>query len=226
MRLILKSIIFGAFILFIISPPNSYGQWQTSGSDIYYTNGNVGIGTSGPSTMLHVKSGDITIQRPSGAALILRRYGDKSPATIKGMSGQYSSRQGIEFNTSNVPGAMAITALGNVGVGTTSPSSKFTVNGMVKAEEVIVIENVGADFVFADDYLLPTLADVERFISRNKHLPEIPSAAEMKEHGVKIGDFQMKLLQKIEELTLHIIKMEKRISQLEQENHYLKENKN
>lgn len=104
---------------------------------------------------------------------------------------------------------------GFVGIGTTSPTELLTVNGTAKAEEVIVVENVGADFVFEEDYALPELSEVEAHIKQHKRLPEIPSAEEMIEDGVKVGDLQMKLLQKVEELTLYILDQEKRIRELE-----------
>jgi hypothetical protein len=56
---------------------------------------------------------------------------------------------------------------------------------------------------------LPELQSIEKYVKLNKHLPEIPSAKEMKESGLLVGDFQIKLLQKIEELTLYIIDLKK-----------------
>ena len=60
------------------------------------------------------------------------------------------------------------------------------------------------------------MEDVEKHIKEKRHLPEIASAAEMEKEGVNIGEFQIKLLQKIEELTLYSIQQEKRINQLEE----------
>jgi len=72
----------------------------------------------------------------------------------------------------------------------------------------------GPDYVFEEDYDLPTLAEIEAFITANKHLPEVPSAAEMEEEGIVLGDMNMLLLKKIEELTLHTIKQEKMIEEV------------
>ena len=99
----------------------------------------------------------------------------------------------------------------NVGIGTSNPDQKLTVAGTAKAQEVIVEETAGADFVFEADYDLPTLANIEQFIKSNKHLEGIPSAKEMIANGVKVGELQIKLLQKIEELTLHTIEQQKLI---------------
>jgi len=104
---------------------------------------------------------------------------------------------------------------GNLGVGTTDPKHKLDVNGTIRAREVLVELNGGADFVFENDYALRPLSEVSDFIQANKHLPEIPSAADMVKNGLDMGEFQIKLLQKIEELTLYIIEQERRIKELE-----------
>ena len=105
---------------------------------------------------------------------------------------------------------------GNVGIGTTTPFYKLDVNGTIRAKEVLVnLNNGGADFVFEENYLLRPLNEVSDFIQANKHLPEIPSAADMVNNGLDMGEFQIKLLQKIEELTLYIIEQDKRIKELE-----------
>ncbi len=99
----------------------------------------------------------------------------------------------------------------NVGIGTTTPSQKLSVAGTINSEEIIVEENVGADFVFEASYDLPSLQDIEAFIEQNQHLPGIAPASQMIEEGVKVGELQMQLLQKIEELTLYTIEQEKKI---------------
>ena len=70
-----------------------------------------------------------------------------------------------------------------------------------------------ADFVFAENYNLPKLEEVEKHIKEKKHLPEIASAAEMEKEGVNVGEFQIKLLQKIEELTLYSIEQNRLLKQ-------------
>ena len=109
---------------------------------------------------------------------------------------------------------MRITNDGFVGIGTDDPQTRLHVagsiraNGMVRANEVKVTVN-GADFVFEPDYYLRPLAEVEQFIIENKHLPEIAPAVAMEQDGVNMGEFQMQLLQKIEELTLYVIELKK-----------------
>lgn len=87
--------------------------------------------------------------------------------------------------------------------------------GKLEAKEIKVTTTPTADFVFADNYNLPTLEDVEKHIKQKRHLPEIASAKEMEKEGVNIGEFQIKLLQKIEELTLYSIEQNKKIKELE-----------
>lgn len=112
-----------------------------------------------------------------------------------------------------------ITAVGNVGIGKVDPQNKLDVGGTIRAEKV-VIESGWADFVFNEDYQLPRLSDVENHIKEYKHLPDIPTEKEIKANGVDLGDMQIKLLQKIEELTLYTIEQQK---QLDSQNELIKE---
>jgi hypothetical protein len=111
----------------------------------------------------------------------------------------------------------------SVGIGTLSTGNfALAVNGSIRAKEIIV-ETGWSDFVFEPDYKLATLDEVERHISEHGHLPDIPSAAEVAENGVKVGEMESRLLRKIEELTLHMIDMNKRVAALEAENSRLKD---
>lgn len=103
---------------------------------------------------------------------------------------------------------------GNVGIGTTlvnNPNGyKLAVNGKIGAKEVQV-ENTSsswADYVFEPDYELMPLNDLAAFVKSNKHLPEIPSKAEVEEHGHKLGEMDVLLLKKVEELTLYVIQLQ------------------
>lgn len=99
---------------------------------------------------------------------------------------------------------------GNVGVGTTTPDDLLTVKGRIHAEEIKVNMNVPApDYVFEEDYDLIPLAELEVFIGKNKHLPDVPSASDMAQNGLKLKEMNLLLLKKIEELTLHLIDQSK-----------------
>jgi hypothetical protein len=112
---------------------------------------------------------------------------------------------------------------GNVAIGTNFDNNpngyKLAVNGKIGAKEVQV-ENTSAtwaDYVFKSDYKLMPLNEVEAFIKDNQHLPEIPSADEVKENGHKLGEMDVLLLKKVEEMTLYILEQEKRIKALEEQ---------
>ena len=89
----------------------------------------------------------------------------------------------------------------------------MTVNGKVRAHSVKVYTD-WADFVFIDNYKLPSLEEVEKFIDENGHLENIPSAQEVEENGIELGEMNKLLLQKIEELTLYTIELKKEIDEL------------
>ena len=86
------------------------------------------------------------------------------------------------------------------------------ITGSLKASE-IKVEAQTADFVFDKNYDLKKLDDVELFIEKNKHLPDIPSAAQMEASGVDLAEMNKLLLQKIEELTLYVIEQNKKIEE-------------
>ena len=70
--------------------------------------------------------------------------------------------------------------------------------------------------MFSENYELSELSDVEKYIKENSHLPDIPSEAEIEETGIDIAEIQIKLLKKIEELTLYIINQDKEIKGLQE----------
>ncbi len=110
---------------------------------------------------------------------------------------------------------MIVKGNGNVGIGTASPDSKLTVRGKIHTQEITIDLSVPApDYVFATDYKLLTIEEVQKYIKEKGHLPNIPSAKEMETNGVELGRINMKLLEKIEELTLYVIQQNKEINTL------------
>lgn len=101
-------------------------------------------------------------------------------------------------------------------IGTTDNSSILNVKGIIYTEGMVV-NAVWPDYVFDDGYELWSLEKVDRFIQTNKYLPGIPSAKEMEADGVSLGEMQARLLAKVEELTLHVIKQQEMIDSLKVE---------
>jgi len=101
---------------------------------------------------------------------------------------------------------------GQVGIGTDSPVEALSVNGKIRSKEVKVENTNWPDYVFTKDYQLPTLAETEKHIKEKGHLKGIPSAEEVRINGLALGDMNAKLLEKIEELTLHLIAKDKELS--------------
>jgi cytoskeletal protein CcmA (bactofilin family) len=110
---------------------------------------------------------------------------------------------------------------GSLGIGTEKVSGyTLSVKGKIRSSDDIRVypDTEWADYVFEEDYSLPTINEVASYISENKHLPEMPSAAEVEKEGIQLGEMDAKLLRKIEELTLYIIQLENKNSKMETEN--------
>ncbi len=115
--------------------------------------------------------------------------------------------------------AMTIRHTGAVGIGTEDVPTDFlfAVNGKAIATELMIqLKADWPDFVFNSDYNLMPLNELESFVTTNRHLPGIPSEADIDaQGGVNVGETSALLLQKVEELTLYIIELNKRIEELE-----------
>jgi hypothetical protein len=120
----------------------------------------------------------------------------------------------IDGDDYNTPPRMIISSSGNVGIGTIDPQSELAVKGTITSKKVKVTQEGWADYVFDSSYQLTPLHHVEKYIQANKHLPEVPSAAEVRKDGLDLGDNQAILLKKIEELTLYIIEQNKELKLL------------
>lgn len=158
-------------------------------------------------------------------------------ANYSGFGGGLESSSALRFSVNGNPQsspALFINSNGQTGIGTTSMGThQLAVEGTIGAREIKVEASGWSDFVFENGYDLRTLEEVEGHINENGHLPEIPSEAEVTENGINLGEMNAKLLQKIEELTLYMIDMNKQmktqaaeIENLKSENSELKEKVN
>jgi len=109
----------------------------------------------------------------------------------------------------DVPYGTGLAVEGNVGIGTINPREKLSVNGNIRAREIKVETNNWPDYVFKPNYNLLPLHEAEQFIMTNGHLPDVPKAEEVVSNGLSLGEMNKILLKKIEEITLHVIELDK-----------------
>ncbi|WP_316810304.1 hypothetical protein [Pedobacter heparinus] len=216
--------------------PIQFG-WRGAGSYALkiLSNGNIGVGTSNPGHKLDVQGGTANVNLDNISALggqltISNGYGNLDGAVrlnlnnggavswIKGIVTGPNTNTGsamvfgVPSETTDGIERMRITSSGDVGIGTIDPKGyKLAVNGKIRTQEIKVETANWPDYVFNNDYQLPSLQQTEQHIKEKRHLPGIPSAAEVKANGIDLGEMNAKLLQKIEELTLHLIEKEKEI---------------
>lgn len=193
----------------------------------------IGTGTTTPSNALEVNGTTVStnlkisgLASPTQKVLTVGTGGQVSAtdgSTFADDMGDHTATQNINLNGRKIVNGSASTnglfvgTNGNVriGAGSGNPSNALEVNGIVRTKEVLVEITGWSDFVFEKDYKLMSLAEVEQFVKQHGHLPDIPSANEVEENGIGLGEMNALLLQKIEEMTLHLIEMEKRIQELE-----------
>ena len=196
------------------SDVTSSGNLKIQGnSNSYILNGNVGIGTELPNSKLEIMGSS---QLGYEIGTLKLRSGTSNQFMYFGYDDQFSAGyiQSVKPGTDQQNILIAPVG-GNVGIGTKFPTSKLTVAGNINSREVKVTVDAGADFVFENNYNLPSLDAVDKFIKQNKHLPEIASADEMKKEGINLSEMNIKLLQKMEEMTLYMIEQNKKIIDLE-----------
>ena len=208
-----------------------------------FTNGNLGIGVTSPQYKLDV-NGKMYLHAVDWNNGLAQSYlqwechklvlgvqsGFYSHTYIDIMPG--SASQGEVFsqlslyhapNTTTTEERIRLWTAGNswinndayFGLGTDAPLCKLDVRGAIRADEILVNTVSGADFVFDKDYKLRPLSEVKTYIQENQHLPEIPSAEEMREEGISLDKMVIQLLQKVEELTIYTILLEEKVNELE-----------
>ena len=195
-------------------------QWAPEGNNIYSTNGgNVAIGDYNPIQKL----GILSTGTKTGVSSTDYDFGITDNAThpiqllaLVNTANSYGLIQVVQGGIGSKNLVLQSWG-GNVLIGQATQvntSYILDVKGNARANEMVV--NVtGADFVFNPTYKLPSLSSLEKYIGHNHHLPEIASAKQMQADGLNVGDNQIKLLQKVEELTLYTISSDKQIKEEE-----------
>ena len=186
----------------------------------------MGVGTETPANKLHVKDDKNEVMQveaygSTATASMINlnsgKIGGQSwliSSTGSGASTIDSKRFSIFNNTVDTAltkeHVFVINKYNKIGIGMSNPDKKLDVNGAVQALSFYANGvKVWPDYVFESDYNLLPLDQLDQFISKNKHLPEIPSESEVIANGVNMVDIDTKLLQKIEELTLNMIQLNK-----------------
>ncbi len=189
----------------------------TSSIDVAGTTGNVGMGTASPSQALHVKRTDaaptmILLENTNGTpqSVQIRLKSENSNRRIVAKDGSDNNESQLVFKDNGAfeflgPAASDVRA-------TIDTNGNFTAHGTVFANNGA---NSLPDYVFHSDYALMPIDEVADFVAREKHLPNVPSAEEVKAAGrIDVVDLQLKLLEKVEELTLYTIDQQKTIDEL------------
>jgi hypothetical protein len=218
---------------------------KEGGGNIILYSDYVGIGTTSPTSKLHVEgagliNGDLTLGVPNNNlgfgrtisfggysntdVLSIARYNESLDASEIRVNIGDDGGSGDKFVIGHTfygdglwkPG-FTVRADGRVAIGGTNFSAGYRlfVEEGIRTRKVRVDQATWADYVFAPDYKLPSLQEVEQYIQQHRHLPGIPSAAAVEKEGIDLGDNQAALLKKIEELTLYLIAEKKRNDELE-----------
>lgn len=123
---------------------------------------------------------------------------------------------------SQVTGLVAISSTSNPPM--FASGYALSVEGKIITDELrVMLKGDWSDYVFETGYDLKPLSEVEKYVEENKHLPGITSAKEVAQNGLDVGEMQKAQMEKIEELFLHMIDLEKRVNALETQNKQLKE---
>ncbi|WP_299458822.1 hypothetical protein [uncultured Microscilla sp.] len=215
------------------------GRNSSTGSSLrFYNNGDqmtlsadgrlsLGIGTATASNSLAkftVKSGDIHLE---GGAFSSHGTLNFRPDTDN------TGDDAIVFKNNAEAETMRIHTNNNVGIGTSNPLAKLHVNGTARLAGALtgtsanfsgrvqansLTLNVGSfpDYVFAKNYDLMPLEQVEAYINANHHLPKVPKAAKVEKEGMNVAQINVLLVEKVEELTLHLIEQNKQMKQMQQ----------
>ncbi len=205
------------------SPTGDYATIQR-GSSVTVNSIGVGIGTIDPDARLHVPFGvDAGLANTNNGYLML---GQTTSGNLVLDNNEILARNnsvGTDLFIQNDGGNLLLcgSEQGAVGIGVTSAATLpagylLAVDGKIISEELKVqLSGNWPDYVFQDNYQLKSFDHLRSFIKENKHLPNIPPAAQVEKNGIEVGDMQKRMMEKIEELTLYILELEQRLKKLE-----------
>jgi hypothetical protein len=196
---------------------SSTGSKNSSGSNNTYLGFGAGKNNDGSGNVF-VGSNAGPSANQLGSTLSNTLFIDNSINTNPLIWGDFAADQ-LKLNGKVAIGGNSTTAFGTipttVGGVNISGYTLFVKGGLLTEEIRVALPTTWADYVFAKDYDLKPLSEVEEFIAQNNHLPNVPSAAQIKEEGINVAQMARIQQEKIEELTLYIIAQNKRIEALE-----------
>ncbi len=179
--------------------------------------GRLGIGTYNPKQTFHV-TGDSYMR---GHVYLYASNGDGQDGTayIQARDDSGNSDIGLQLRTQDdgeITNAVYISPQGDVDIANMLNATGGIQTNNIQANKVTL--NIGSfpDYVFADDYSLMSIEEVAQYITNNKHLPNMPSEKEMVANGMDVSKLSIKMVEKIEELTLYTIQQEKQLKSQEQ----------
>lgn len=207
--------------LFLAAVP-SQAQWAFVGTDIRNTNsGNVRIGNITPRGSKVSIGGGMSLNDAinTNRVFLIGYNATKDFAFLSPWDWGASAWKNLVINAGG-----GLVAIG----GNPVPGYKLSVGGALRADSLSVplvggLKTEWPDFVFAEDYQLAPLGEVESFVRSHGHLPDVPPVEELASTGLDLGAMQARLLQKVEELTLYAIEQDKRLARLEAENQELRQ---
>lgn len=191
---------------------------------IFTNTGKFGVGTNAPLTSLHITApgSGATASGTNPTTGVLIGCDDSGTALNMGVYAtgpQYSWIQS-RSKSSSLMMDLALNPLGGrVAIGTHDPAVGYQLSVAGKAiatEVVVMLQTSWPDYVFEKEHNKPTLPELETYINENKHLPEVPTANDVKENGVALGEMNALLLKKVEELTLYLIEQNKQMQKQNQ----------